>query len=629
MIYGYAGSILRINLSDEKVSKENLCEDLVRNYIGGTGICSRILFDEISPGIDPLGEYNKIIFGTGPLTGTFWTSAGRFMVASKSPLTGIWAESHVGGFFGAEMKFAGWDFIIVEGKSEKHVEIIIHDDDIEITKSENWGHGTAHTIRKLSEKHNDSQVMCIGQAGENLVKYACVINNYSNAAGRTGLGAVMGSKKLKAIAVKGTGSFEVSDYDAFYEFTKISHERVMNNPQNKELGKYGTNLLVSYKSAIGELVSKNHQRGVFKNGAEKLSADVLREKYFVKSRACFVCRTHCKKVYEVKEGAFAGTISGGPEYEGTMAFGTNCLNSDFGSILKANEMCNDYGMDVISCGCTIAFAMECLERGIIKEEEIGYAMSWGDGEGIVKMVEDIAFRRGFGDILAEGTRKASIKIGKNAQRYAMEVKGLEISGQDGRGHRSVALTHAISVRGADHLRSLVTVDQLGYIEEAKKRFGENALPEVCNPYSEDKKAMAVKITEDVFAIRDSLITCWYTCGWPPIFWIEDFAQVLPLVTGIEHFGDVKNLMLIAERICNLRRLFNIREGLTEKDDYLPERFLKEPMPDGPSIGQTVNLKKMLNEYYEIRGWDENGIPRDEKAKSLGLEKELKEVISYL
>lgn len=606
---GYANRILRANLSTGKISEEKLDEELIKNYIGGTGICAKLLFEELKPGTDPLSPENKLIFGTGPLTGTLWVSAGRGVVCSKSPATGIWAESHFGGFFAPELKYAGYDFLIVEGASEKPCYLEINDREVSIKDAaEFWGKNTHEVETKLKKLLPECEVMSIGRAGEKLVKYAAIITNYANAAGRTGLGAVMGSKHLKAIVVRGTGSFDIYDNQEYTKKIIEAEKKLKNSQQNEDLHNIGTNILVAYKSAIGELVTRNHSRGIFE-GADKITGEYLREKYFVKHRSCFNCRTRCKKVYRA-----GNLISGGPEYEGTMAFGSNCLVSEFEAILEANYICNEYGLDSISAGCVIAFAMECYENGLLKCE---FPINWGDGKTVVKLVRMIGEREGIGDLLAEGVRSVAKKLG--AEKFAMEVKGLEISGQDGRAHRSVGLTHAISVRGADHLRSLVTVDQLGYKEAAKHRFGEHTLPEICDPYSETHKALAVKISEDVFAIRDSLITCWYTCGWPPVFWLEDFAEILYPVTGMKFTKE--ELALVGERVANLRRLFNVREGLDRSQDYLPERFLKEPLPDGPAKGQVVNLEIMLKEYYQLREWDEKGLPTRECATRLGLLKE--------
>ncbi|MGC8912605.1 MAG: aldehyde ferredoxin oxidoreductase family protein [Thermoplasmata archaeon] len=615
-MHGYNNRILRVDLATGTMDIEQLSVDLVKNYIGGTGIAARILFDELKPGTEPLSPENKLVFGTGPLTGTLWMSAGRGVVCSKSPATGIWAESHFGGFFAPELKYAGYDFLIVEGAAEEPVYLLIDDAHVELKPADEfWGKNTHEVENKLKKVYSGCEVMSIGRAGEHLVKFAGIITNYASAAGRCGLGAVMGAKKLKAIAVRGSGSFEIYDREEYLAKIKKAEKKLQESQQNKDLHNLGTNILVAYKMAIGELVTRNHSRGIFE-GADKITGEYLKERYFVKHRACFNCRTRCKKIY-----AAGSTISGGPEYEGTMAFGSNCMVSDFSKILEANYLCNEYGLDSISTGCVIAFAMECYENGLLKTD---FPVNWGDGEVSIKLVKMIGEREGIGDLLAEGVRVAAKHLG--AERFAMEVKGLEISGQDGRAHRSVALTHAISVRGADHLRSLVTVDQLGYREAARHRFGKHTLPEICDPYSEKHKALAVKVCEDVFAVRDSLITCWYTCGWPPVFWLEDFAEILYPVTGMMYTRDA--LALVGERIANLRRLFNLREGIDGKEDYLPERFIKEPLPDGPSEGQVVHLDIMLREYYALRNWTEYGVPTEEICRKLGLENDYRTAMKY-
>ncbi len=617
---GYMGQVLRIDLGREKALAEPLPREFVRNYLGGTGFAARILFDELKPRIDALSPENRLIFATGPLTGTLWPTAGRWGAYAKAPLTGIWGESHCGGFFGPELKYAGYDVLILQDRAKRPVYVWIDDGNVQILPAKDmWGRNTAETTDMIRERHGDreAEVACIGQAGERLVRFACIMNNYQDAAGRVGLGAVMGSKRLKAVAVRGTRGVKVADEEKFMELVEDAHERALKQPQAQQMTKYGTPLLVAYKSNIGELPTRNHQTGVFVN-SDKLNADTIRAKYYVKTRSCFACRIMCKKVNRIQEGRYKGTVSGGPEYESIYSLGTNCGVNNFGAVLKANYLCNIYGMDAISAGCVVAWLMECYERGLVTRERCdGLDLRWGNHEAMVALIEKIARRQGIGGLLAEGSYRAAKRLGKGSERYVMHVKGMEISGQDGRTHRSAALTHAISVRGADHLRSLVTIDQLGYEETAAKRYGKDKLPEICDPYTEKYKALVVKDTEDTFAIRDSLIVCWYSCGWPPIFWMPDFAAASEAATGIKELGKLDEMYRIAQRICNLRRAFNIREGLSRKDDTLPPRFTREPMPEGPGKGKVANLELMLREYYQLRDWP-NGVPSRKALVGLGL-----------
>ncbi|MCS7228052.1 MAG: aldehyde ferredoxin oxidoreductase family protein [Endomicrobia bacterium] len=630
---GYNQKLLRINLTKQEVVKESIPDEIVNLFIGGDGFLSYYMYKEITPQIDPLSEKNKIFIAVGPLTGTLWPSSGRFVMGAKSPLTKLWGESNCGGFFASELKSSGYDLLIIEGKSEKPVYISIFDDKIEILPAkEFWGKDTRETTLALYKKYPSSQVLCIGQAGEHLVKYACVISNLYRAFGRSGMGAVWGSKKLKAIVCKGSKKISVAQPEKFYELAKKAHRRVIEDPRAKQMFRYGTNLLVSAKQAIGELITRNHTDGVFE-GADKLAAEYLAEHFQGRPRACFGCTNACKEVYTTSKNNpwLPNFTVEGPEYEGTAFFGSNIGVDDFDFILYVSDLCNRFGYDQISAGAVISFIIECVEKGVVKKSQVdNLELKWGRKDTVVELMHKIAFREGIGDLLAEGVKIASTKLGKATEPFALHVKGQEISGQDGRTHRSVALTHAVGARGADHLRSLVTVDQLGYKEAARKRYHklfegktkkqqEEILNRLCNPYSEDYKAYAVKITEDIFCIRDSLIVCWYTCGWPPIFWVEDFAEVLPLVTGVEKFASVDELMLIGERIQNLKRLFNLREGLKPSDDTLPKRFTEEPMPSGPGKGQTANLKRMLKEYYKLRDWSlETGWPSEKKLKQLNL-----------
>ncbi len=620
---GYAGKILRVNLSSGAFKTEPIPAEWIRDYIGGDGFAVRLMFEELAAKIDPLSEDNKLLVGTGPITGTLWPMSGRTVFVAKAPLTGIWGESHVGGFLGAELKYAGYDMLVLEGKSEKPVYVFVNDSDLQlIDASDLWGMKTNKVTRAIQKRHHDSeiQVGAIGPAGENLVRYASVIVNHARAAGRTGMGAVLGSKNVKAIAIRGHGGVRVANHEAFTELAKKAHQRVRRNPQAQEMSKWGTWILTAVKQEIGELPTYNHRTGVF-NGYEKLTGEYIRPRFTISDRACFGCSLGCKKMNYVSSGEFSGTLQEGPEYEGLMAFGSSLGVDDYPTTLKANEICNHYGMDIISAGATIGYAIESFENGLItKDQTEGLELEWGNSKLIIQLLEMIAKRESIGDVLAKGSLRAARELNEESEKYAIHVKGMEVSGQDGRTHRSIGLSHATGARGADHLRSLVVVDQLGYEDVARERWGADKLPEILDPYTEKYKANAVFETENAYCIRDTLIVCWYSVSWPPIFWMDDFAAVLPLVTGEESLGSVENLIKIAERQLNLKRLFNAREGITRKDDTLPRRFTHEPMPDGPGKGQVVDLDPMLDDYYRLRGWDkETGLPTDETIKRLSLD----------
>jgi len=617
---GYAGQVLWVDLSRNKIAKKPLYKPDVGRFIGGSGLAAKILYDALRPRIDPLSPQNILIFATGPLTGTPWPSSGRMAIVGKSPLTSFWGESHAGGFFGPELKYAGLDLVIISGRSNEPVYISIDDGVTEIRSAkELWGKNTYETLAVLREEDQSIQAAVIGPAGEKRVRFASIMISPTNIAGRTGLGAVMGAKNLKAIAVRGSKGIEAAESEKFLELCAEAHERTISSPHASQMAKFGTPLLVGYKAEVGELVSKNHQTGVFRE-FDKLKSDTLREKYYVKTRACFGCSMMCKKVYKINYGPYAGTICGGPEYETIMAFGTNCLNDDFGSILMCNLLSNQYGMDTISLGCTIAWLMECYEKGLVRKEGCdGLDLSWGNQETIIELVHKIARRDGIGNVLAEGSYRAARMIGRGTEKYVMTVKRLEISGQDGRAHRSMGLAHATAARGADHLRSLTIVDQAEMEEIAAKRFGKDRLPEIMDPFEEKYKGLAIKLTEDAYAIRDTLLVCFYHVVWGPRFWFEDFAKLLPVLTGEKGFRRISRLMEIGERIVMLKRAFNIREGLTRKDDVLPERFTRELMPEGPAKGQVVNLESMLREYYSLRGLSvKSGYPKKEKLVELGM-----------
>ena len=631
---GYAGKYIRVDLTSGKILIEETLKDLILNYLGGLGFGVKILWDEVDEKTDPLGPDNRLVIATGPLTGTMFPAAGRYQVCAKSPLTGVWGQANAGGFFGPELKFAGYDFIVIQGKSEKPVYLVIDDDHVELRDASHlWGEErdgryyggktTLETIDMIREELGDEtfKVAAIGPAGENLVRFACIINDIGNAAGRTGMGAVMGSKKLKAIAVRGSKGVGVADTEKFMEVVDEAYHKLLvewGESLKETLTKYGTPNLVEAINAIGRMPVKNHWTGFWEK-AELIGGERIRREFRVKQASCFGCLVQCKYFVRARKEPYAG-IYKGPEYEAIVSFGSCLLIDDLEAIFYANHLADLYGMDSISLGMTIAWAMECWEHGLLtKEDTGGLDLSWGNAEAMIELVKKTAFREGFGNIIAEGSRRASQIIGRGTEKYAMHVKGLEISAQDGRAHQSSGLTHATAARGADHLTSLSCLEERGYEHVAEERYGKDKVADLVDPLSTKYKGWLVWDLENLYAMGNSLIICWYQVGWPPVFYFNDMARAVAVATGIEEFGDVNNFRKIARRITILRRMFNVREGLRRKDDTLPERFLKEPMPTGPAKGNVCRLEEMLDDYYEAAGIDrETGVPKDETLIELGL-----------
>jgi len=623
---GYKGTYLRVDLSKNQIKKEALPESLAREYLGGTGFCAKIIWDEVGVKTDPLEPENRLIFATGPVTGAFFTPAGRFVIAAKSPLTGIWGESHSGGHWGPELKYAGYDFIIFQGKSNKPVYLYVDDEYVELREAGHlWGKNTKETIKSIREELGDDtvKVACIGPAGENLVRFASVLVDFYRVAGRAGMGTVMGAKNIKAVAVRGTGSVEVADPETYMEVVDDAFYKITTGGWGEacesSLGMYGTPNLVTAVNAIGRLPTKNHWTGFFE-AAEKIGPNILRKNYRVTRESCFTCGIQCKYISHIEKGPYKNTWTGGPEFESIMALGSNCLNDNVELVIYANMLCNLYGMDTISVGKAISFALECHEKGILSRKDAdGVDLTWGNTEALIMLTHKIAKREGIGNVLAEGVKRAAEIIGKGAERYAIQVKGMEASGQDPRAQQSVGLTYAISCRGADHLRALSSLEELGFVETIEKRFGKEKVKEIQNLLSTTHKALVVKDVEDLYAIVDSLLVCKYGTMWPPVYYFDDFARLIPPLTGMKEYGDPKHLRMVAERICNLRRAFNIREGMAKKDDALHPRFMEEPMPSGPAKGYVCNLEPMLNEYYDLREWDkETGLIPRKTLEKFGL-----------
>lgn len=601
MIGGYVGRILRIDLSHGKVKYENTPIEWMKAFIGGEGFAARLLYTELERGIDPLSPENKILFLTGPLVGTMAPSSGRYVVAFKSPLTGIWGVGHAGGHWGPELKYAGFDAVIIEGRAENPSYIWISDGEAEIRDAKQlWGRSVPETEEIIREETDrEAKIVSIGQAGENLVKISNLISENYRGAGRGGAGAVFGSKNLKAVAVRGTMPIEVADPEKFYEASLKARRMIDENETCKGLHKYGTAVLVNVINEHGIFPTRNFQTGVFQL-AEEISGENLEKTYLVGRRACAFCPIGCGRYSVVPSGRYA-TSGEGPEYESIWALGAQCGVGDLDAIIKANYLCNVYGLDPISVGSTIGCAMEAYERGYITDRDTGgLKLTFGNSEALVTMVEKIAKRDGFGNLLAEGSRIFSERIGH--PELSMSVKGLELPAYDPRGAKGHGLAYATNNRGGCHLRAYMIASEILRTLNPMDRFSED-----------EGKVEFLKTLQDVTAVFNSLVICIFTSF---AIGLSEVAPMLSAATGFE-FTE-KDLLKIGDRIYTLQRIFNVREGVKSKDDHLPKRLESVPMPEGPAKGHTVPIDRMLPLYYKVRGWDEDGKPKAEKIEELGL-----------
>lgn len=595
-MYGYTGKILRINLSGKTINTEELDLKTAQKFIGGRGLGTKMLIDEIDPNVDPLGPDNKLIFVTGPLTGTNTPTGGRYMVVTKSPLSGTVACSNSGGYWGAELKFAGFDMIVFEGKADSPVYINIADDKVEICDAGHlWGKVVSETTHELEDVHGEKvRVACIGPAGENLSKIACIMNDLGRAAGRSGVGAVMGSKNLKAIVVKGNRKVDVANPDKLKEAFSVCMKKIKENGVTGQgLPTYGTAVLVNIINENGVYPTNNFQLSQF-DGAEETSGESLAEKYLTKRMACFRCPIACGRYCEVD-----GIKGEGPEYETIWAFGADCGVSNLPDVIKANYWCNEVGVDTISAGATIAAAMELYQRGYIKKEDLegGPELAWGNGEAIVEWTKRMGSPDGMGAKIAQGSYRLCDSYG--VPELAMTVKKLELPAYDPRGIQGHGLQYATSNRGGCHVRGyMISPEILG-------------LPEKLDRLSLEGKPTWAKIFQDFTAAIDSAGLCLFTSF---AMGADDYAALVNAVCGTEITG--ADFIKSGERIWNMEKLFNIKAGV--EPDTLPERLLKDPIPDGPSKGWVHKLDQLLPAYYEGRGWDKEGIPSQAKLVELGL-----------
>ena len=602
---GYMGKALRVDLSSGSVEAEDLDWEVAAKYIGGRGYAAKLLYDALPKGIDPLSPENVLIFATGPVTGLPAPTSGRFSISSKSPLTGTIMDSNCGGYIGVELKRAGFDAVIVEGSSPSPVYLLIRNGEAKLRPAEHlWGKLVDETQGRIrSEVGEDGlRVASIGPAGENRVRIASIMADVHRAAGRGGLGAVMGSKNLKAIAALGDGRIEPANGYAFLREVKAVNEVLSRNPLTGDtLGRYGTASLVHIINRAGILPTRNFQEGTFEE-AESVSGEAISKGLLVRKKGCFACPIMCGRVTRIR-GAGGEVTSEGPEYETVWSLGPNCGISDIGRIALINHMCNLYGLDTISFGNAIGFLMEARERGLLELEDPD--LRWGNHEAVEKMVGLTAERKGIGELASEGVKRASERIG--GKEFAMHVKGMELPAYDPRGAKGQGLAYATSNRGGCHLRAYMIESEI------------LSLPRYLDPLKGEGKAGLVKRMQDVFAVLDSMIVCKYTTlalfktlDYEPYF----YARLLTTATGF--YFDEEEFRRAGERIYNIERLFNAREGFGRAEDALPPRLSEARMPSGPAEGQTIAIGPMLDEYYAIRGWMPSGVPSDKKLQELGI-----------
>ncbi len=575
---GYTGKILELDLNSKELYDTELDRGIAKDYLGGRGYGIKLLYDRNDKGVDPLSPENHLIFMTGPYTGAGPFGA-FYNVTTKSPLTGLSLSSHSGGTWGPRLKKAGYDGVVVSGKADEPVYLVISGGEAKLERAEElWGKDTGEATKKIEEEHGAKPAV-IGPAGEEEVRYACIINDYHRAAGRGGAGAVMGSKNLKAIAVKGDEEITIDDPGEIREKFKEATKTVKEEAQ--AFGKLGTPIVVNIENEIGGLPTKNFRKGYFEY-ADRVSGEYLHENYWVKDYACFSCPLGCGNVNRVEEGEYQCETEG-PEYETIMAFGPNCCNDNIESIIKANDLCDKLGIDTISMGNSLAFCMELYEEGLINDEEIGFKLDWGDHSHMIKLVKMTAEREGFGDELAEGSRRIAERRGGEP----VEVGGMEPAGYEPRAIQGMALAYATSTRGACHLRATMYVPET-FSEELDRGTVKG-------------KAEYLKEMQDRFTILDSMLICKLGGRNANLDDWNGISNLLTMVTGEEFTS--KKLKEIGERIYNLEHEFNEREG--GKDIDLPERFFK-PQETGPSERFKINKEDFLTalkEYYQLRNWD--------------------------
>ena len=602
-MFGYGGKILRVDLTRRRIEKQELDPRLAGEWIGGRGFIAKILYDELPPGADPLGPENKMVIAAGPLSGTFWPSAAKLVFGTKSPLTGGYGDSNLGGAIMAELKYAGYDLVILEGASRDPLYLCMDDGKVELRDARPyWGKGALESEEEMKKDLGEAfQLATIGPAGENLVPCANINHEFGRQAGRCGMGAVLGSKGLKAMAVRGTGGIPLHDADELVRITKAALKHITTHSYFKRFRQYGTTDITDWCQGMGVLPTRNFNYGVYEKQAG-LAPEPMREKILVRDKACFACPLNCGNYTRSPK---YGTYIDGPEYETIGMMGSNCLVEDIEDVQYLNYLCDDLGMDTIAVGGTLGFAMECRENGVLKEEDLdGIDLRFGNVKAMEAMIRKMARREGAGKMLAEGSRAMARRLGRDSERYAMHVKGLEFSAYECRGAPAMLLSFMTSDIGAQHTRSWAIVQDM--------------------EMGRDNVEGRAKLVNELQTLRP-LMEMFGVCRFP---WLEvklDFGEYVKAFNAITGLGyDREKLFQISEKVWNLTRAFWVREvGDFGRKYDLPPGRVYDPLASGPAKGLHLTEEKvnrMLDEYYELRGWDRNGIPTGKKLRDLGLDK---------
>jgi aldehyde:ferredoxin oxidoreductase len=616
MLNAFVGKILRVNLTSREIRTEDLNPLWARQTLGGAGLATRFLFDLTAPGIDPLGPENVLIFMTGALTGTPSASASRYSVVAKSPQTGYWGQSNSGGFFGPALKWSGFDGVIFEGVSPEPVYLIINNGEAELHNANHlWGLTVPECDDILqAEAGRPVTVACIGPAGENLVRYAAIMNNKHRAAGRTGMGAVMGSKRLKAIACGGNRHISLNNPEEFKRVTQRQREFMDESILKIGIEAFGTNMIADMVNVRGGYPTLNWQYGTFEK-IEKVNGMAMTDQILVEGVRCFACPVACGRGTEIRQGKWQGAKGEGPEYETVDTLGAMCGVDDLNAIAMANYRCNEYGLDTISTGASIAFAIECYQRGILNGDQTGgIPLEFGDADLVVDLVELIGRREGIGDLLAEGTQRMSALLGCGSEHFAMQVKGLELPAYDPRAAKLTGLSYVTANRGGDHMNGYIVGPS--FIDMPFLIVDESSIrdPSISDP----QDARILIDMENALSVLDALGGCKFM---GVLLSADEIVDLVRAATGWDF--DLDEFRKGGDRLQTMARVYCVREGMRREHDVLPGRLMLDPLPDGPAQGMVldrISLENMKDAYYEMRGWDiATGIPTPTKLRELDLD----------